>query len=188
MKLYSPARNAFYLSALKAEYGDNWPADAIEVTEKEFQAYSLAQPPTGKQRGADANGRPCWVDLPAASIDDLAAAAMARINAGYVKAMGVILAEYPDAETLSFDKQEAQARAWAEWQENGGTEPATPYLDAMLAERPIGKAELVARIVTKADQFTAAHGQATGRRQKLEDDVKAAQLAGDRTTLETITW
>lgn len=129
----------------------------------------------------------------AASFKELVSAAMDRINAGYIRAMATILAEYPDAETLSFDKQEREAREWQAWHDpdgnNGqGSEPATPYLDAMLAERPIGKAELVGRIITKADAFVAAHGAATGRRQRLEDEIKAARQAEDRAALEAIDW
>ncbi|WP_227369841.1 hypothetical protein [Halomonas sp. M20] len=128
---------------------------------------------------------------PAASLGDLAAAAMGRINDGYTRALGGILDEYPAAETPSFDKQEREARGWQEWHAAGadpGTEPPTPYLDAMLAERPIGKAELVGRIIAKADAYVTAHGSATGRRHRLEDDVKAAQLAEDRAALEKIDW
>ncbi|EPC02478.1 hypothetical protein L861_08950 [Litchfieldella anticariensis FP35 = DSM 16096] len=130
-------------------------------------------------------------EVPPEPLDNLAAAAMRRINAGYTAAMATILNEYPDAETLSFDKQDREARDWDLWQQSGAVpedEPATPYLDAMLVERPIGKAELVSRILAKADAFTTAHGQATGRRQRLEDEVKAAKQAGDRIMLETIDW
>lgn len=128
-----------------------------------------------------------------APIDEVAGQAIDRINDGYTRAMATILVEYPDAETLSFDKQEREAREWQAWHDpdgnNGqGTEPATPYLDAMLAERPIGKAELVGRIITKADAFVAAHGAATGRRQRLEDEIKAARQAEDRAALEAIDW
>ena len=125
---------------------------------------------------------------PETPIDEVVDQAIGRINDGYTRVMATILVEYPDAETLSFDKQEREARTWGEWQEIGGTEPATPYLDAMLAERPIGKGELVSRILAKADAFVAAHGNATGRRQRLEDDIKAARQAEDRAALEAIDW
>ncbi|MCO7217125.1 hypothetical protein [Halomonas sp. OfavH-34-E] len=132
-------------------------------------------------------------EAPPEPIADVFRKATARVNAGYSQALASILDQYPDAETLSFDKQEREAREWQAWHEpagnNGqGSEPATPYLDAMLAERPIGKAELVGRIITKADAFVAAHGNATGRRQRLEDDIKAARQAEDRAALEAIDW
>lgn len=125
---------------------------------------------------------------PPPTLDDLSTTAMARINNGYTNAMAQILDEYPDAETLSFDKQEREAREYQQWQEIGGPEPATPYLDAMLSERPIGKHELVSRIIAKANAFVGAHGSATGRRQRLEDDIKAALQAEDRAALEAIGW
>lgn len=190
---FSASRNAFYRHDLKERYKatGSWPADAVEVTDDVYQEFKSADAATGKQRDADANGRPCWVDIPPASLADLATAALRRINTGYSAAIAEILAEYPDAETLSFDKQEKQATAWDAWQQAGAVpedEPATPYLDAMLEERPIGKDELVERIIAKANAFTAAHGLATGRRQRLEDQVKAALKAEDRVTLETVDW
>lgn len=187
---YSSNYDSFYDTGYRADYegADTWPADAIKVTKAEWTKYGAGQPPAGMQRSADAEGRPTWVEVPPLPIDDLAAQATRRINAGYTAALSGILNQYPEAETLSFDKQEREARAWIEWQNIGGTEPATPYVDAMLVERPIGKAELIERIIDKADQFILAHGHATGRRQRLEDEVKAAQAAGDRAAIEAVEW
>jgi len=120
---------------------------------------------------------------PETPIDDLASQALSRINSGYQAEMGKILNDYPQAETLTFDKQEREARQW-----QADNSVATPYIDAMLAERPLEKAELVGRILAKADAFTQASGMATGKRQRLEDDVKAALEDKDRDALEAITW
>lgn len=120
---------------------------------------------------------------PATPIDKLATQALSRINAGYQAEMGQILNDYPQAETLTFDKQEREARQWQT--DNSVT---TPYIDAMLAERPLEKAELVGRILAKADAFTQASGMATGKRQRLEDEVKAALEAQDRDALTALTW
>ena len=153
MMFYSAIANGFYPSGLRPEYeaADTWPDDAVEVTDEEWRTYGLGEPPENMERGASEEGRPIWVPIPPLPLDTLAEAAVARVNAGYQAQMGNILDEYPEAETLSFDKQEREARSWTEWQEIGGTEPATPYIDAMLVERPIGKAELVSRIIIKAD-------------------------------------
>ncbi|MBY5940257.1 hypothetical protein KUW00_05065 [Halomonas sp. DP5N14-9] len=163
------------------------PGDVVKITEEEREALISAQS-SGRLIVVGEDGKPKVIDPPDPEIDALKDDALRRINAGYQHALSAILNDYPDAETLSFDKQEREARTWGEWQEVGGTEPATPYLDAMLAERPIGKGELVARILAKADAFVAAHGAATGRRQRLEDDIKAAREAEDRDALEAITW
>ncbi|WP_306168632.1 hypothetical protein [Halomonas sp. MMSF_3323] len=122
-------------------------------------------------------------EAPPRPIDDLAAQALSRINSGYQAEMGQILNDYPQAETLTFDKQEREARQW-----QAENSVATPYIDAMLVERPMDKAELVGRILAKADAFTMASGKATGKRQRLEDEVKAAFEAEDRDALETLSW
>jgi len=122
-------------------------------------------------------------EAPPAPIVDLATQATHRINLGYQAEMGQILNDYPQAETLTFDKQEREARQW-----QADNNVATPYIDAMLAERPLEKAELIARILGKADAFTTASGMATGKRQRLEDEIKTALAAEDRVALEAITW
>lgn len=187
---YSASFNTFFPDEYREAYeaSGRWPNDAILVTGEEYATYAQGQPPAGMQRGADESGRPTWVALPPSTLEEVSAAATSRVNEGYQAQMGQILDEYPEAETLSFDKQEREARTWSEWQEVGGGEPATPYIDAMLVERPIGKAELVSRIIIKADAFMAAHGGATGKRQRLEDDIKAAVAAEDRAALEAIDW
>ncbi|WP_306169282.1 hypothetical protein [Halomonas sp. MMSF_3323] len=120
---------------------------------------------------------------PPAPIEQLATQALSRINSGYQAEMGQILDDYPQAETLTFDKQEREARQW-----QADNSVATPYIDAMLVERPLDKAELVGRILAKADAFTQASGMATGKRQRLEEEVKAALEAEDRDALEAIDW
>lgn len=192
---FSATTKGFYPAGRRKVYeaAESWPADAVLITSYEYETYGKGHPPAGMQLSADVEGRPCWVDLPAASLEDLATAALARINAGYSAAMAQTLAEYPDAETLSFDKQEAQADLWWSWYDpagnnQAGAEPVTPYLDSMLLTRPIGKPELVTRIRDKAAIFSDAHGRATGKRQALEDEVKAALAVGDRERLRTLDW
>lgn len=110
----------------------------------------------------------------------LRSAKLAAINRAYSVEMAAILDQYPDAETLSFDKQEAEARAW-----RADSTAVTPFIDAMLIERPLDKGELVSRIIAKADAFTLACGAATGKRQRLEDAINAAT---DAATVEAIAW
>lgn len=122
----------------------------------------------------------------AKAADDLAAAyadAKRRINAAYEAHINAILADYPLSETLSFEKQEKEARAW-----QADNAAATPYIDALLVERPLSKYELVARIINKADAFTWASGMATGKRQRLEDEINTAYGAGDTAALDAIQW
>ena len=184
MYFYSEKEKGFFSSHI---HGDSIPDDSVEISAEDYRTLNdglLA----GKRIVSNSNGGIELADAPESTLDELLVSALVRVNAGYTAALAAILDQYPDAETLSFDKQEREARTWGEWQEIGGTEPATPYLDAMLAERPIGKGELVTRILAKADAFVAAHGNATGRRQRLEDDIKAARQAEDRAALEAIDW
>ena len=122
-------------------------------------------------------------EAPPRPIDQLATQALLRINSGYQAEMGQILNDYPQAETLTFDKQEREARQW-----QADNSVSTPYIDAMLAERPLEKAELVGRILAKADAFTMASGMATGKRQRLEDELKAAVAVNNQRTIEKLKW
>lgn len=71
---YSSKTNGFYLSNLKSTYEakSTWPADAVELTDLEKQTYWQQQAPLGQKLGADANGRPVWVDLPPLSAEEQA--------------------------------------------------------------------------------------------------------------------
>lgn len=79
---YSAVKNAFFPDELKDAYQDagNWPQDAAEVEESVFTTYS-ASPPQGKQRAADKDGLPCWVNIPLPDIEDARNQKYAEINA-----------------------------------------------------------------------------------------------------------
>ncbi|WP_167659505.1 tail fiber assembly protein [Pseudomonas sp. RIT623] len=68
---YSPALNTFIPAEWKNDgtYSDeNWPEDAVLLTEEECDTYWKQTPPEG-QRLAPVNGLPGWVDLPPPVID-----------------------------------------------------------------------------------------------------------------------
>lgn len=88
--------------------------------------------------------------------------------------------EYPDAETRTWDRQEAEARAWL--LDNTAT---TPLIDGMSAARGMDKAELVQRIIANADDWVAFMAFNTGKRQKLLDQIKNAQTLDE---LREIGW
>lgn len=122
-------------------------------------------------------------EAPPAPIDKIAASAINRINADYQAEMSEILRAYPEAETLTWDKQEEEARKWS-----ADNTAATPLLDAIAQGRSMDKAELVSRVLAKADAWIAASGLATGKRQALEDEISASLAAEDREAIETIKW
>lgn len=110
-----------------------------------------------------------------------AARRLAEINAACEAELAAIRAKYPESEVLSWAKQEDEARRWQAWADedepNPAEEPATPLVDMLAAERGMDKAELVGRIIAKADAYTQAVGVAVGKRQRLEDQLDAILAA-----------
>ena len=106
-------------------------------------------------------------DLP-----DLKSRKLVEINTAYQQAIAEMTPGYPDDERLTFDKQEAEARAWL-----ADSSASTPFVDALAAGRQMDKAELVSRIIAKADAFALASGSLTGQRQRYEDLLDAAETA-----------
>ena len=95
-------------------------------------------------------------------------AKLAEINAAADRAMTILTATYPDREIATFDKQEAEARAYA-------VDPtaSTPLLLALSQARGVELPELVRRVIAKADAFAVASGSIIGQRQALEDRLDA---------------
>lgn len=114
------------------------------------------------------------VAIPEPELPELKAIKLNEINAAYQQAIATLTPTYPDDERLTFDKQEAEARSWL-----ADNSESTPFVDALAAGRMIDKAELVNRIIAKADAFAIASGLLTGQRQRYEDLLDAAETADD---------
>lgn len=97
-----------------------------------------------------------------------------EINTAYQQAIADLTPTYPDDERLTFDKQEAEARAWL-----ADNSTPTPFVDALAVGRQMNKAELVNRIIAKADAFAIASGLLTGQRQRYEDLLDAAKTTAE---------
>ena len=93
-----------------------------------------------------------------------------EINAAADAAISTMTATYPAGEVNTFDKQEAEARAYLA----DATAP-TPLLSALSTARGLELAELVRRVIVKADAFAVASGTIIGQRQALEDRLDLAQ-------------
>lgn len=109
--------------------------------------------------------------------------ALARIDAAYRHATDALKAGYPDDETRSWPLQETEARAWLQ-----NPDAATPWLDAAANARGLSKAELAGRIMANATSFASAHGQLTGKRQKLRDQIAALGDNALEEQLDAIQW
>ena len=106
------------------------------------------------------------------TLEDLKGQKLTEINAAYDVAVSALVSSYPSNELLTFDKQESEARAWS-----ADKSADTPLVDALALGRGMDKAELVSRILTKADAFAVATGYLTGLRQKYEDRLGQAHTA-----------
>jgi hypothetical protein len=90
---------------------------------------------------------------------------------------------YPTEEVRSWPQQAAEAQAWL-----ADAKASTPWIDAAVAARGIDKAGLVNKIITKASLFASAHGQLTGKRQKLRDEIVALGERSTQQQLNEIQW
>lgn len=92
------------------------------------------------------------------------AAKLHEINLGCQAALAALTPTYPERELLTFDKQEAEARAY---QANSGAD--VPLLSALAAGRGMAVEDLAARVLAKAEAFAVASGALIGQRQRMED-------------------
>lgn len=105
-------------------------------------------------------------------LDELKAIKLNEINILYQQSIATLTPTYPDDERLTFDKQEQEARAWL-----ADNSTSTPFIDALATGRQMDKAELVSRIIAKADAFALTSGSLTGQRQRYEDLLDVAETA-----------
>lgn len=140
--------------------GDLVPDDIMQIREEDWEAAGFA---AHVEEGKIVLGP---------ELAELKTAKLAEINVAYQQAIAEMTPGYPDDERLTFDKQEQEARDWL-----ADNSFPTPFVDALAAGRQMEKAELVDRIIAKADAFAIASGSLTGQRQRYEDLLKNAQDA-----------
>lgn len=107
---------------------------------------------------------------PVTTLEEARAAKLAEINAACQAALAALTPTYPERELLTFDKQEAEARAY---QADSGA--SVPLLTSLAAGRGISVDDLAGRVIAKADAFTTASGWLIGQRQRLEDTLDACE-------------
>lgn len=105
-------------------------------------------------------------------------------NAAAEREIQALISTYPPSEVTSFHKQENEARAWL-----ADDTAATPLLDSLATTRGMDKAELVNKVIAKADEFAAASGAIIGKRQQLEDQLDAlAERNASEDEYQALTW
>lgn len=91
---------------------------------------------------------------------------LSEINTACDSILGQLTATYPTQETATFYKQEQEARAYV-----ADPTSSTPLLSALAQGRGIELADLVQRVLAKADAFAVASGSIIGQRQAFEDQL-----------------
>lgn len=107
-------------------------------------------------------------------LENARAIKLAEINAACERVMAAVTAGYPQSELLTFDKQEQEARAYT-----ADAGASVPLLSALAASRGLALAELVRRVIVKADAFAAVSGVVVGQRQALEDRLALAATTAE---------
>lgn len=113
----------------------------------------------------------------------LISAAHARINTAYESAVKALTAGYPDTEIASWPKQEAEARKWLV--DNAAS---TPWIDNAASSRGIPKAQFINLVIANADALAPIHGQLSGKRQSLRDQIDALGPNPTQEQLDYIQW
>lgn len=91
-----------------------------------------------------------------------------EINSKCELALNALTETYPDRETITFERQEREAR---EWQADNNA--SVPFITALAQNRGMEMSVLVEKILAKADLFSTASGTLIGLRQKYEDQLLA---------------
>ena len=158
------------------------PDDAVQVTDEQFQQTISEQ--DGIWSITD-QGDIVKLPFPEPTIDELITTKRAEINAQFNQLMNQITAGIPVDEIVSWDKQEAEARAFT-----ADNNAVTPLIDGLAGARGITKADLAERIITKADLFATVSGQLIGTRQGLEDQLNLLAEDADTTAadVEAVVW
>ena len=155
------------------EDDDNWPLEPEAYNEEVAPYVALWQAEKDRLDKAAAEAAKEYN-----SLANTKSRKLAEINAACDAALAALTADYPESELLTFDKQEAEARALL-----ADPEAATPFLTPLAAARGLETEELARKVIAKADAFTTASGHVIGLRQKDEDRLKAAQTVEDVATI-----
>lgn len=108
------------------------------------------------------------------TIQDIKYLKLNEINTSADAAISELIKMYPDREIATFDKQEAEARAYL-----ADTSAPTPFLLIIAKTRGIELSDLVNRVIAKADKFADLSARIIGQRQALEDRVNACRTIAE---------
>lgn len=110
---------------------------------------------------------------------DPVAAARRRIDDAYQAELDTAASGYPAWERESWLRQESEARSVL---------MSRPWINAAAEARGVSASDLVDKIKAKADAFNLLHATATGKRQRLRDEIAALGDSPTTEQLNTIQW
>jgi hypothetical protein len=93
-------------------------------------------------------------------------------NAQYDAAIALMTCDYPAAEITTWERQRAEVIAWS-----GDSTAATPWIDIATSARGLDREEYLSRTLAKVNAFAIASAYLTGRRQGIDDQIRAATTA-----------
>lgn len=166
---YAESTKGFYVDAV---HGSNIPADSVAISDAEHQAYVDALSQGKILVTLSAGEKPVVQDQPAPPLDTAKEAKLEEINHAADKELAALLNAYPNSETISWAKQEDEARKWLV-----DNNSPTPMLTPMAAARGLAMDDLCARVIAKADTFAAYSGDIFGKRQAMEDQLDLCTTA-----------
>jgi hypothetical protein len=118
-----------------------------------------------------------WIDgYTAPTLADHKNDALADVRQKYAAKMDAVATPYTRTEQMTWDQQEKEARAY-----QADPAAAVPMLAALAAARGIALADLVGKIIAKADLYAAAIGAILGEQQWREDQIEAIAADGTKT-------
>lgn len=191
---FSPSLCSFFPRKLRSDYerAGNWPTDAIEVAQNEWETYGLGRPPSGMQRGADETGHPTWVPIPPPELDTLAASQRRKIESALASALSAGMPyTMPDgtADVVQMRGEDRQnllglAIEARDLKATGVTDPVQAFraqsnnIYLMTPDQAITMTDAV------LSHYKALMQQSWERKDAIDD----ALVAGNRAAIEAVTW
>jgi hypothetical protein len=163
-----------------SEFNKTIPGGAVALTDELF--FRTVTEQDGLWKLVD--GAVVKTAFPPPSASVLIERAKTRINAAYEAAIAVLNADYPTSEIVSWPVQETEALAYLA----NSKAADTPWLKGAAKGRMVSVDNLALRVKRKADVYWPAHGEITGKRQRLRDAIDALGPSPTQAQLDAIQW
>jgi hypothetical protein len=172
MILYQWDEQGFYVGSIEVDESAPMPERSTPTAPMKLTGTQVAQ---WQGQWVKLETRPVSPDpqpAPEPSVGDLRPAAIEKNNAAYEAAIGAMTSDYPAAEITTWERQRAEAVEWG-----ADSASPTPWIDIAAQARGLDRDEYLARTLAKVNAFAVASAYLTGRRQGIDDQIRAATTA-----------